>query len=72
MQYWAKESIAGRGVLVDYASWAEKNGVKYSMLSSHEIKLEAVLQIAKECGVVFQKGDVLFVRTGFTKEWDIP
>lgn len=70
MQHWAKEGIAGRGVLIDYVSWAEENGVKYSTLANHEIKLENILEIAKECGITFQKGDILLVRTGFTTEWD--
>lgn len=70
MQHWAKEGIAGRGVLIDYASWAEKNGVKYSTLANHEITLKVILEIAAECGIAFQRGDIVFVRTGFTKEWD--
>ncbi len=70
IQHWAKEGIAGRGVLIDYASWAEKNGVKYSTLSNHEIKLSHILEIAKECKITFQKGDIVLIRTGFTNEWD--
>ncbi|KAF2178724.1 hypothetical protein K469DRAFT_598540 [Zopfia rhizophila CBS 207.26] len=70
LQYWAKEGIAGRGVLIDYASWAEKKGIEYSAFSAHEIKLAAIKEIAKECGIEFQKGDILFVRIGMTKEWD--
>lgn len=60
----------GRGVLIDYASWAEKNGIQYSTFSTHQIKLSDILQIAKECNITFQKGDVLLVRIGVTKEWD--
>ncbi|GAT27892.1 similar to An09g04820 [Aspergillus luchuensis] len=29
-----------------------------------------IKEIAKECGITFQKGDILFVRIGVTKEWD--
>ena len=70
MQHWAQAGIAGRGVLIDYASYAEKKGIKYSTFERHEIKLSAILEIAKECNIEFQKGDVLFVRSGMTKEWD--
>lgn len=28
------------------------------------------MEIAKECNITFQKGDILFVRIGVTKEWD--
>lgn len=69
-QHWAKEGIAGRGVLIDYASWAEKKGIQYTTFSQHEVKLSDIEEIAKECNITFQKGDILFVRVGMTKEWD--
>lgn len=28
------------------------------------------MEIAKECNITFQKGDILFIRIGVTKEWD--
>ena len=62
--------MAGRGVLIDYVSYAEKKGIKYSTFERHEIKLSEILEIAKECNITFQKGDVLFVRSGMTREWD--
>jgi hypothetical protein len=70
IHHWAKEGIAGRGVLIDYASWAEKRGIEYSTFSTHEIKLKDLQAIASECKIEFQKGDILFVRIGLTKEWD--
>ncbi|KAJ6171930.1 hypothetical protein N7470_000997 [Penicillium chermesinum] len=70
MQHWAQEGIAGRGVLIDYASWAEKKGIKYTTFSTHQVRLTDILEIAKETNITFQKGDILFVRVGVTKEWD--
>ena len=70
MQHWAKEGIAGRGVLIDYASWAEQRGIEYSTFETHEVRLEDIRTIAEECKIKFQKGDILFVRIGMTKEWD--
>lgn len=70
LQHWAKEGIAGRGVLIDYATWAEKKGIKYTTFSTHQVRLSDILEIAKECNITFQKGDILFVRVGVTKEWD--
>lgn len=29
-----------------------------------------MLEIAKECNITFQRGDILFVRTGVIKEWE--
>ncbi|KAL2010671.1 hypothetical protein VTN00DRAFT_6478 [Thermoascus crustaceus] len=70
LQHWAQEGIAGRGVLIDYVAYAEKRGIKYSTFSTHQIRLSEILEIAKECNITFQKGDILFVRIGVTKEWD--
>ena len=57
-------------MLIDYASWAEKKGIKYTTFSQHEIKLTEIQEIAKECNITFQKGDILLVRIGVTKEWE--
>lgn len=66
----ADQVISGRGVLIDYVSWAEKKGIKYTTFSQHEVKLSDILEIATECGISFRKGDILFVRIGVTKEWE--
>ena len=60
----------GRGVLIDYATWAEKKGIKYTTFSTHQVRFTDILEIAKESNIKFQKGDILFVRIGVTKEWD--
>ncbi|KAF2018203.1 hypothetical protein BU24DRAFT_389955 [Aaosphaeria arxii CBS 175.79] len=70
IHHWAKEGIAGRGVLIDYAWWAERKGIQYSSFSKHEVKLSEIKEIAKECNIEFRKGDILFVRIGITREWD--
>ncbi|CAG7917574.1 unnamed protein product [Penicillium olsonii] len=70
MQHWAKEGIAGRGVLIDYASWAEKKGITYSTFSTHQVRFADILEIARENNITFKRGDILFVRVGVTKEWD--
>lgn len=62
--------IAGRGVLIDYVSWAEKKGIKYTTFSQHQIKLADILEIAAECNIELKRGDILLVRIGLTKEWE--
>jgi kynurenine formamidase len=57
--------------LIDYATWAEKKGIKYSTFSTHQVRLTDIQDIAKESNITFQKGDILFVRIGVTKEWDM-
>lgn len=61
---------AGRGVLIDYASWAEKKGIEYTTFSQHQVKLSDILEIAAESNITFQRGDILLVRIGVTKEWE--
>ncbi|KAG9239999.1 hypothetical protein BJ878DRAFT_431234 [Calycina marina] len=70
LQYWAKEGICGRGVLLDYAEYAKRQSIVYNTLSDHSIPLSVLLAIAKEQNLTFRRGDILFVRIGFTKEWD--
>ncbi|KAE8149396.1 hypothetical protein BDV25DRAFT_130396 [Aspergillus avenaceus] len=67
--YWAKKGIAGRGVLIDYLSWAEKKGITVDGLSQHAVPLDDVLAIARECNIEFQRGDIFFLRVGLTKTW---
>lgn len=67
--HWAKKGIAGRGVLIDYLSWAEKKGISVNALEQHTVSLDDVLTIARECNINFQKGDIFFLRVGLTKTW---
>ncbi|KAJ5631573.1 uncharacterized protein N7484_011673, partial [Penicillium longicatenatum] len=74
-QHWAREGIAGK-----YSTWSldrlrdmgrEKgHQVYHILLSTHQVRLTDILEVAKENKVTFQKGDILFVRIGVTKEWD--
>ncbi|OJD10249.1 hypothetical protein AJ78_08668 [Emergomyces pasteurianus Ep9510] len=70
MQYWARQGITGRGILIDYASYAAKKGIKYSTFSTHQIRLADILEIAADCNLTFKRGDILFIRIGVTYEWD--
>lgn len=70
MGHWARRGIAGRGVLIDYLSWAQKQGIAVDALSQHVVTLDAVQQIARECGIEFQHGDIFFLRVGLTQHWD--
>jgi hypothetical protein len=70
IQYWAKEGICGRGVLLDYVAYAQRHSIEYKALSDHAVSLDVLLDVAKEQNVSFRRGDILFVRIGLTKEWD--
>ncbi|KAI1648736.1 uncharacterized protein F4817DRAFT_53502 [Daldinia loculata] len=69
-QHWAREGITGRGVLIDYVSWAQKKGIQYSTFSNHTIKLQDIHDIAYEHNIVFERGDILLVRIGVIREWE--
>ena len=72
IHHWAREGIAGRGVLLDYVEYARihRPVLQYKALSDHAIPLSVLKEVARVQGVEFQRGDILFVRIGLTKEWD--
>ncbi len=56
----------GRGVLLDYASWASQNSIELNHFSSTAIPLSHLQRLITEQNIVFRPGDILFLRTGFT------
>jgi kynurenine formamidase len=56
----------GRGVLVDFMSYANKNNIQVAHNEGFAITLDQVLTIAAEQKVQFRPGDILLLRTGFT------
>jgi hypothetical protein len=70
LQYWAKEGICGRGVLLDYVEYAKRHSIEYKAFSDHAIPLSVLLDIAKEQNLTFRRGDILFIRIGLINEWD--
>ncbi|KAH6669389.1 putative cyclase-domain-containing protein [Halenospora varia] len=68
IHHWTRRGgIVGRGVLIDYASYAEKHGIKYEATTRHEISVKDVEAIAKEQGVEFKPADILIIRSGWVK-----
>jgi kynurenine formamidase len=59
----------GRGVLIDYERWAGKRSKDVKPLESRGITVDELEQIVKEKGFDIRPGDILFVRTGFTKAY---
>jgi Putative cyclase len=62
--------IVGRGVLIDYARWADENGVSLAPFESKGIPLDMLLKAATAQGVTFRSADILVVRSGFTRAYD--
>jgi hypothetical protein len=61
---WAKKGIVGRGVLIDWYGYMQAHRLDCDPWSFHSISVSIVKQIAKENGIEFQFGDILFLRTG--------
>lgn len=66
----AKKGIVGRGVLLDFRSWAVKNGIKYDGLDTFRITTEHLDAVAKDQGVTFLPGDILIIRSGLTEAYN--
>jgi hypothetical protein len=60
----APRGIAGRGVLIDYHSWAQRNGMEYDRLGGHAITLDSVEKIIEESNIELCQGDIFIIRTG--------
>ncbi|KAH8655330.1 putative cyclase-domain-containing protein [Xylariales sp. PMI_506] len=67
---WAKKGIVGRGVLIDYYSYALEKGLDYEPWSATTIDVSTIMTIAKESNIEFQPGDILFLRTGFVHRYE--
>lgn len=65
----ANRGIAGRGVLLDWRSHAIRKGIQYSPLSFHAIPLTELQEVAAAEGIDFRPGDILFIRSGWTEEY---
>ena len=46
------------------------SGMELNGMNGHAITLEEVLEIAKESNIEFKHGDILFIRSGFTRTWE--
>jgi hypothetical protein len=66
----AEQGIVGRGILVDFARWCErqtsnKELADFECFKATPIKLEWIKQILQEQGTEVRFGDILIVRSGF-------
>ncbi|KAL2108908.1 hypothetical protein VUR80DRAFT_3196 [Thermomyces stellatus] len=65
----ALKTITGRGVLLDWATWARDHGISIDPFSRHAIPLSQLKAVANAQNVEFRPGDILFVRTGWLKAY---
>ena len=57
----------GRGLLLDFASWAQDKGIPIHPLTTQNISLSDLKQVAAEQNVEFKQNDILFIRSGYVR-----
>lgn len=68
---WASNGgIVGRGVLLDYCSWAANNSLPLTPFSSTAIPFSHLQRVITDQNVSFHPGDILFIRSGFTAAYN--
>ena len=70
-QDWTERGgIVGRGVLVDFAGWPQRNNVAIVPNSCQRIPLATIKTILEEEEVTIQPGDNLIIRTGLIQAYN--
>ncbi|KAJ5368908.1 uncharacterized protein N7496_008668 [Penicillium cataractarum] len=68
LNHWhSRGGLVGRGVLVDYCAYADAHGIKYNAFDAHKITVQDLEAVIHWEGVELQTGDILIVRSGFTR-----
>lgn len=62
--------ITGRGVLLDWCSWAQRNGSLLSPFETGAVKLTDLQSIIRENSIELRPADILFIRVGYIAEYD--
>ncbi|KPM38458.1 hypothetical protein AK830_g8091 [Neonectria ditissima] len=62
--------IIGRGVLVDWYSWAQRNNIHLSPFQTGAVEMSHIQSIIAENNLKFRQADILFLRVGFTSHYD--
>lgn len=65
----ALKPIVTRGVLLDWYSYAKREGHPIIPFKNTAIPLSHLQAIAQESNITFRQGDVLLIRTGWTAEY---
>lgn len=61
---WAEKGIVGRGILLDYHTWRQEQGIPHHAFKAGVIKLEQLKAVAKAQGTEIKFGDILIIRSG--------
>lgn len=64
---WCRKGIVGRGVFLDYLAYSEALGQSYELLENYTIPLSELKACARAQNLEFRPGDILIIRSGWTK-----
>src|ERR1700710_2015008 len=76
--HWVDHGIAGRAILLDYLSYAQRKGIKYDPFKYHEISWDELRECGKSQDVNIlpesqggdiKIGDILLIRSGFVEAY---
>ena len=65
IEHFARAGIAGRGVLLDVAGWAQRAGRPLAPFAGDRIEAATLQRVADDQGVSLRPGDILCIRTGW-------
>lgn len=65
-----KGGIVGRGVLLDYAAWADAKGLKPAVFETTSIPTSTLDEVAAYQGVSLREADILFIRSGYIRGYN--
>ncbi|KAE8354373.1 hypothetical protein BDV28DRAFT_147206 [Aspergillus coremiiformis] len=68
LNHWhTRGGLVGRGVLIDFQSYAIANGIHYSPFSPFRITVADLRAVPSHQATTFRPGDILIIRFGFTE-----
>ncbi|KAL0095414.1 hypothetical protein F4703DRAFT_1951474 [Phycomyces blakesleeanus] len=70
IHHMARRGIAGRAVLLDFGRWAVKNAPEFDPFKRYEITVQQLEAVAKSQNVKLEHGDIVLIRTGWTKAYE--
>lgn len=67
---WAESrGIVGRGILVDYAGWADANNIKTDPLGTQIVPVSVIEEVMRSQGLKARQGDILIIRFGWGRAY---
>ena len=66
---WSDKAIAGRDILIDYASWISERNISYDEMGCQAISADDIKTIMATKNIEPRQGDILIIRTGYVPKY---